>query len=87
LFVDKKEKLLMQWAQEELFTVKSFFEALSFFLRHRLTSGYISAVGVGGDWLRRAPKINSTSKKELIKISNAHVPLPYRLRLLLAPAL
>jgi hypothetical protein len=31
------------------------FEALSFFLRYRLPLGYISAVGVGGDWLRRAP--------------------------------
>jgi hypothetical protein len=42
-------------------SVNSFFEALSFFLRHRLPSGYISAVGVGGDWLRRAPLRSGSS--------------------------
>ncbi|MDR0712254.1 MAG: hypothetical protein LBF67_07930, partial [Prevotellaceae bacterium] len=49
---------------------KSFFEALSFFLRYRLPLGYISAVGVGGARRSQAPKINSTSKKDLtMKIS------------------
>jgi hypothetical protein len=43
------------------FWVKSFFEALSFFLRYRLPLGYISAMGVGGDWLRRTPLRSGSS--------------------------
>jgi hypothetical protein len=50
------------------FAVKFFFEVLSFFLRYRLPLGYISAVGVEGDWRSQSPKINSTSKKELTGI-------------------
>jgi hypothetical protein len=64
-----------------IFLVNSFFEVLSFFLRYRLPFGYISALGVGGDWLRQSPKINSTSKKELTiydatfaSVSRSYIP-------------